>query len=569
MSVSKFFGRLSWRVRTWCRVRARGLALPGTRSLGRLFWQLRVGLYHLIVPVLRVVPRLFWLIGRWWHGRSFRLLLQGLPALLFGIAALAVITLSLLTPAQELQACYQDHAENAFKTRDYKEALACYERLAILRGDEPEVLYKLAETAEEAGQRERAVVMMSQLAPVDKQGYARAHFWQAHNALLAGKGSIQAQQLAVTHFQRALEGGFDDANAVHARLGDLYAQKGQLEPAELHYIKAAQTKPYVRLRLMRVFALRGNKERARAEAQIAANLFSTWAGADLYNHAARLHWAEAVTFLEDFPRALTILNEGWTGTGDAVYPRALGQAYAFWFDFVSRSPSPDPALRLALLERGLQNDPKNVGLLNRLLQITNLGEGRLISPVTSAGTLALAGSPAGPGAWLAASARLAQRTGDAEHARQVLRRLLAQGQATAQAHFALGVDAWAHGRVKEARLHWERANQLAPHSPVIANNLAWLLYQLDPPDLPRALLLMNLAIETAPNDMNYRDTRGHIFLKMGKWKEALADLEAALPTTPNGPEMHRSLAEVYEHLDAPAMAAEHRRLAQEQAAAVK
>jgi predicted Zn-dependent protease len=72
---------------------------------------------------------------------------------------------------------------------------------------------------------------------------------------------------------------------------------------------------------------------------------------------------------------------------------------------------------------------------------------------------------------------------------------------------------------------------------------------------------MNLAIDKMPGETNFRDTRGHIFLKMGRWKEALADLEAALPNTPHAPQMHRSLAEVYEHLGAPAMAAEHRRLA--------
>jgi Flp pilus assembly protein TadD len=121
--------------------------------------------------------------------------------------------------------------------------------------------------------------------------------------------------------------------------------------------------------------------------------------------------------------------------------------------------------------------------------------------------------------------------------------------------------------VSEARLHWERANQLAPDMPAIANNLAWLLSQSAPPDLPRALQLADMAVEKSPREMNFRDTRGHILMKLGRWKEALADLEAALPTTPNPAEMHLSLAEVYRHLDAPAMAAEHQRLAKEKAAA--
>ena len=142
-----------------------------------------------------------------------------------------------------------------------------------------------------------------------------------------------------------------------------------------------------------------------------------------------------------------------------------------------------------------------------------------------------------------------------------LRRLLAKGEATAQVHFALGLDAWDRGAVKEARVHWERANQLAPDLPVIVNNLAWLLYQSGPSELLKALDMINLAITKAPRETNFRDTRGHIFIKMGKFREALEDLEAALPNSPNNAEMHRSLAEVYSQLEMPALADEHKRLA--------
>src|SRR5262249_53189687 len=130
-------------------------------------------------------------------------------------------------------------------------------------------------------------------------------------------------------------------------------------------------------------------------------------------------------------------------------------------------------------------------------------------------------------------------------------------------HFALGVDAWQNGRAHEAQLHWERAFQLAPDIPVLANNLAWLLYQTDANQLSKALDLVNLAIAKAPQETNFRDTRGHILVKMGRFKDALPDLEAALPRSPNSANLHRTLAEVYAQLELPAMAAEHERLARE------
>jgi predicted Zn-dependent protease len=97
---------------------------------------------------------------------------------------------------------------------------------------------------------------------------------------------------------------------------------------------------------------------------------------------------------------------------------------------------------------------------------------------------------------------------------------------------------------------------------VIANNLALALTAGNSPELARALSLVNLALDHAPGDVNFRDTRGRILARMGKWKEALPDLEAALTQRANQPELHRTLAETYDHLGVTAMAAEHKRLAE-------
>ena len=115
-------------------------------------------------------------------------------------------------------------------------------------------------------------------------------------------------------------------------------------------------------------------------------------------------------------------------------------------------------------------------------------------------------------------------------------------------------------------MHLERADELAPQTPAIANNLAWVLASSEPADLPRALELSNLAIERAPRDLNFRDTRGRIYVKMGRLKEALNDLEAALTAAPDDAQLHRALAEVYGHLGLSDMAAEHKRLAEKKPA---
>ena len=107
---------------------------------------------------------------------------------------------------------------------------------------------------------------------------------------------------------------------------------------------------------------------------------------------------------------------------------------------------------------------------------------------------------------------------------------------------------------------------MAPQTPAIANNLAWVLATSEPPDTARALDLSNLAVERSPNDPSFRDTRGRILMKLGRWKDALSDLEAALPGNSDNADLHKALAEVYDRLELPAMAAEHRRLAEKKAA---
>jgi predicted Zn-dependent protease len=119
---------------------------------------------------------------------------------------------------------------------------------------------------------------------------------------------------------------------------------------------------------------------------------------------------------------------------------------------------------------------------------------------------------------------------------------LAQGQATASVHFALGVEAWSRGDV-------------------VANNLAWLLTRGNSPDLNRALTLSEAAISQRPNDPRFRSTRGMILVKLGRWKEAIPDLERALATDGNNPNTHQALAEAYANLGQEDLATLHARLA--------
>jgi Tfp pilus assembly protein PilF len=338
--------------------------------------------------------------------------------------------------------------------------------------------------------------------------------------------------IAEMHLLQAIAGDLEEKDAAHGLLGQLYLtynrsnSANRLEQAEFHLTKAAATRPIFRIALARTFALRGNTVRAKQEAEVAARFFRDRAREDSTNTTARLAWAEATSFQEDFPSAVTILEDGLQGTGDAVYRLALAKVYLGWHDVRKKQATATPAELLVLLDKGLNQDSANKDLLNRLLDLLRVG---------------------GP---------------ESETARAFLRQLLAKGgTALASIHFALAIDARLRDNSADEKFHLEQAFRLDPKTGIIANNLAWVLSQPPNPDLNRALALIDTAIEREPTHRTYRDTRGHIYLSLHRWQEALVDLELVLTTAPDTPGLHDALANAYERVGKADLAAEHRKLA--------
>jgi Flp pilus assembly protein TadD len=143
-----------------------------------------------------------------------------------------------------------------------------------------------------------------------------------------------------------------------------------------------------------------------------------------------------------------------------------------------------------------------------------------------------------------------------------LAKTLAEGKSAAVIHFALGLDAWQRGRVDLAREHFALSYESAPHMPEVANNMAMILAVADKPDLPRALAIIQSVLDKYPNGANYRETRGQILVKLGRWQEAVLDLEYALPKLSAKRSTHSALADAYAGLGSGELAAQHQRLAQ-------
>jgi Flp pilus assembly protein TadD len=89
--------------------------------------------------------------------------------------------------------------------------------------------------------------------------------------------------------------------------------------------------------------------------------------------------------------------------------------------------------------------------------------------------------------------------------------------------------------VKTAQQYFEKANSLAPHDPLIQNNLAWV-YALQGQNLDVALSLATQAKQQAPDLISINDTLGWIQYKKGNYPVAVGLLTEVVGKVPQSAE---------------------------------
>ncbi len=367
--------------------------------------------------------------------------------------------------------------------------------------------------------------MLASIAPLNASGYVPAHLALAQSIFASASSNPSLLPTAESHLKLALAA---EPNNMDARLllGAVYAEMGQWTLAREHLQKAFPARREAALMLARIAAAQGDPSGARKWAQDARSAFKAQVSANPGAVLPRVRWAEATLLLEEFAEALTILETGITQADDRVCREMASQVCGAWTRKVERESPADLGTRLSLIQRGLAYAPNNRELLIRLVDLSHL-------------------------------------TGkEADTARDQLKKLLlVGGRDTAIVHFCLGSDAWQRGQLDEARQHFTLAFELAPQMPYVANNMANMLATANPPDLPRALAIIQPLADKFPNDPHLLDTRGQILVKMGRWQEAVKCLEPALPSLSAKATTHQALAEAYQHLGLKELAEEHQRLA--------
>ena len=474
------------------------------------------------------LPRRVWTaVAQWWSDRRTRHLIQGLPALIAISSVVATLAwvFMLGEHGSEIKAAYQRRAEQSLSTQPV-EALTCYERLVDTDDSRPEYVFGLAQACEANKLHQRALGLLNQLAPLWTVRATPPLTITWRSCLLA-PGQISTETLAEAerHLVRVVE---QEPNAVgaHVLLAQIYLVSDRPALAKPELILASAVRPEFHLILARLYNTQGEKSSAILEAKQGQTIFRARCEANADDHDARLNWAEAAAILGNYAEAAEILRRGLALSQKPLYSQALAQLFVAWSDTLIDDPAKKKlGKRIALIDQGLRYDPDNLNLLARL-QLIGCLEGT-----------------------------------EAEKARKALQDLLAEGHESAAVYLTLGIDAAQRGQPGEAALHFERAFELSPEMPLIANNLAWSLATREPIDLPRALKLADTALRQAPAQPQFHGTRGRILFKMERWKDALPELLQAVRSEPTNSDAHAMLATIYTNLGAPEMAKTHRDLA--------
>ncbi len=124
----------------------------------------------------------------------------------------------------------------------------------------------------------------------------------------------------------------------------------------------------------------------------------------------------------------------------------------------------------------------------------------------------------------------------------------------------LGTQALVVGDYQKARTCLEQANQLSRGgNPMTLNNLAIAVARGESRDLTAALELANQALLQLPGHPDVLSTRGEILLELGRWPEAIQDLEQAVSMRRDSREVHELLLRAYTATNATEKVEAHQR----------
>lgn len=522
----------------------------------RLKGQGRVGsvlrlLGDILLFPFHFVFSLLWMVTvEWTTSRQGRLFLQGLPAVVFGLGTVTAIAFQAFYPKDSLIRSYERYANEAVKDERYEEARICYEKLAVLQEGHDEHPFRVAVMLFEEEDEARAIGIMQTLAPLDPlepPGFAPAHLWMWRHLMSQEMVTLAMRAQARQHLRRAVEADSEDPN-IRLLYARMLVREGKPLEALPYYEQLADKDPEIRMEYAE--SLRANakasdrpeeEQQAIREINLAQEEFRSRVRRDPLDMKSWIRLHQCHIFKREFRTAISVLNEAQLATGNEDLRQAQARVLVASADFLIKeggglAKNFDAVVQQ--LDQALALAPNDQAALALLVIVVN-------SPEIETDT-----------------------------AISLLQEKLVDSQAPAMVHFLLGSKYAQKSAFDQALFHFERARKNSPQTAAILNNMAWVLSNMPLQEgeteedgekrLEQALNLINQAIKGDPERITYYDTRGQIRVKLGMFKEALDDLERAIPTmSDKSAKFHEALAACYDEAGQSDLARVHREKAEE------
>ncbi len=460
--------------------------------------------------------------GRWLATREFRRLALGAPAVIIMlIASVGVLSRPFLS-TEHKSGRYYDAAQNAIEAQDLETTAMYLEKIWLLDPSNYPVFFRLVLQLAESVDAQQAYEFMRRLAPDDEPRYAPAHKWMVR-ALINGQLSATEQaplNLAKTHLEYIDRVSKRDAEANY--LWYFYhARAGNVESAFERLKEAVKEAPMLAFTLMRLQIERNEIDEAKQAATIADRFLRRQIAGDASpERYAQL--AQVLETLDDQTAAQRVLHEAIEQfPDDQTLDDQLLAVQLRQYDRLTSVENPSAFLLFDLLHQMLKAAPNNAEVLTRIAQL------------------------------------FGKRRSSAD-AKQLVNRLLREHDESGELANMLGARAASEGDFATARNLLLRAIKQNANLSVAHNNYAWVLSNSEPKDLEQSLENANKALELSPDDHRFRETRGQVFVQLGRWHKAIADLEYALNGMPESEPVHTSLALAYENIGKMNLARAHR-----------
>ena len=428
---------------------------------------------------------------------------------------------------------YREILTQAFDKKDYPKARICLVNLIARHPDRLVHRFQQAMVDIELDREDQAMQNLMSLAFNKK--HTESALWLLNKKYDLGKvqqwdNAKHEQFLALIEIARAGAIG-PSGDFLRIQQARYAAARGAIGEAARLFAEAADRNHEFALLAAQLFEQVRDTESKKRYATMAKDYYQKRSLDAPNDSKARLNLAQALLILESEQQAAQVLSDGYLITKDENLKQAGGEAMAAWAVRVrmSEGVTKESLIKqIGLLKRAIEIAPKSMQVLEAFSQVA-----------------------------------IEAADNDDEQIRSMLEAIVnGEGLTPESLHFIRGTVALFKGNLEEANLELDLAAQSETEIPGVLNNLAVVLTKQDPPDLERAFNLSQAAIARVPNHPYLLETRGQIYFKMGKYKEAIPDLEFALKAKEIAGPAHTSVAKAYEALGQKELAERHAKLAE-------